>query len=244
MIDRRAPVWILPLSLAAAGCGGSGASTAPAAASPAAAASPEKPPAGSVEASAPKPKGFSCLFDADAAGRLPAGFSFLTAGPISAAGVWKVEEVSGASSGRQVLSCVLKGSPEADRLGLSAETAPADGTVSARLRAGEAGAQGGIALRCQDASNYLVLLLDFDAGTATLARVENGARTVAAKGTFPPAEGWRTLAVACRGGSIKATLDGAELLSAREKGWTAGQTGLAARGTGKVLFDDFIVEVK
>jgi hypothetical protein len=170
---------------------------------------------------------------------LPEGF-------YPASGRWSV--VAGAAAGTDaarggVLRQDEPTQPWAVLLVAGKGRAYADGTASVRFRpvSGEEDASGGIVFRAQDAANHYVVRGNALEGNLRLYVVKGGVRsTLASVEVEPPEAGrWHTLEVSFAGPLLKATLDGTDVVEARDETFSTGWAGLWTKADSVTEFDDW-----
>jgi hypothetical protein len=116
-----------------------------------------------------------------------------------------------------------------------------DGTVSVALKRQEGIA--GLLLRMTGEQDYLLVLLSSD-GTLEATSTQQGASRSLAKGRAEPTREWNVLSVELSGASLKALVNGTQILQATDPAPAAGRAGLATRGPGAASFDEFVIEIK
>jgi hypothetical protein len=124
----------------------------------------------------------------------------------------------------------------------------ADGKVTVRFKPmeGKEDASGGIAFRAQDRKNYYVVRANALERNLRLYVLKDGSRVqLASADVEPPSMGaWHVLEVAFEGDTFKATLDGKASVSAKDKTYARGWTGLWTKADSVTAFDDLRIEPK
>jgi hypothetical protein len=104
-------------------------------------------------------------------------------------------------------------------------------------------ASGGIIFRAQDPLNYYLVRPNALEDNFRLYRMKDGVRTQLATVTVTPPEKhtWHVIEVTFRGPSFRATLDGKDLVEARDGTFASGWCGLWTKADSVTLFDDLKV---
>jgi hypothetical protein len=177
-------------------------------------------------------------FDADAAGKVPAGW---TAGATGyGTSLWTVEADPSAPSRHEVLKqsgtatfpwCVKN------------DTAITDGVVEVKFKplAGKEDQAGGLVWRWKDGDNYYVARANALEHNVSLYYTVNGARQMIQYQDAPVAPGaWHTLRVQFQGKHIAVALDGKTYITAEDEHLTGdGKVGVWTKADSVTLFDDF-----
>jgi len=120
-----------------------------------------------------------------------------------------------------------------------------DGTASVRFQpvSGVVDASAGIIFRAQDARNYYVVRPNALEDNFRIYIVKDGVRTQLATVTVTPPETkkWHTLEVTFTGPSFRATVDGKDVVEARDETFASGWCGLWTKADSVTLFDDLKV---
>ncbi len=190
--------------------------------------------------------GSARTFDAEPAGRPPAGFTFHVARDRTAP-TWLVE--------REQANGFLAHRGDASHAGFSlallvasatagAASAQPDLSLSARVRLSGGQRSGGIVWGVQDADNYYLARLDLDRQDIALYRVTAGNRTrIEGEDDLeldPTA--WHTLRIVQEDESIRVYLGGIRVLRARDRTFNkGGRVGLWCAGDAVAHFDDLRV---
>ena len=120
-----------------------------------------------------------------------------------------------------------------------------DGTASVRFLpvSGVTDASAGIIFRAQDPLNYYVARPNALEDNFRIYIVKDGIRTELGSVTVtpPPKNTWHTFEVTFHGPTFRATLDGKDLVEARDETFTSGWCGLWTKADSVTLFDDLKV---
>jgi hypothetical protein len=179
----------------------------------------------------------SRTFDADPAGRPPAGFTFHVVRH-QAPPHWLVER-------EQANGFLAHRGETAGQAGFALALVEADGqsdlSVSARVRLAGGQRSGGLVWRVQDPENYYLARLDLDRQDIGLYRVTAGNRTrIDGEDDLElDATAWHTLRVVQEEENIRVYLGGIRVLRARDRTFsTGGRAGLWCAGDAVAHFDD------
>ena len=158
------------------------------------------------------------------------------------AGLWTVQEMAGAPSGKRVLMLRPKGS---DFNVIVAPGGPySDLDVSVRFKpiSGREDASGGIVFRFSEGKYYVVRANALE-NNFRLYYYDNGRYQLATATVQPPALGqWHTLRVVAVGDHIQAYLNGRLLLDHHDSRFRSDQVGLWTKSDSVTAFDD--LEIK
>jgi hypothetical protein len=97
-------------------------------------------------------------------------------------------------------------------------------------------------MRMAGDKDFLLLLVDQDAGEARLKAFTDGKVTELARGRVKADRAWGTLSVEASGPKLSAKWDDRPLLEATDPRPVAGRVGLATAGPGPVAFDELVIE--
>jgi hypothetical protein len=181
-------------------------------------------------------------FDHSPAGAPPDGFFFAAARQANA-GLW---EVRGDGTRKHLVHAA---DPTVTMRGISvagiATAAPADLKIGTRLRLLDGDRAGGTMWRYQDSGNFYLMSLVLGTRTASLFRVTGGNRiqldTIA--NVNVDLEAWHTVSVVHERDQIRATLNGIEILRARDGTLTdGGRAGVWSGGNSTSWFDDITLD--
>jgi hypothetical protein len=181
-------------------------------------------------------------FDGHPVGRAPADFSLLAMrqpGP----GVWRVDR----AGAEQYLMHAADPAAEGYALALAPGAPRREVMVTARVKLAGGTRVGGLIWRCQDAQNYLAVLLDLGQGTIGLFRVSEGNRIRLEREDDLELDpnAWHTLRAVQDGSSVTVSLGGIRVINERdgrfERG-APGRVGVIAAGNAEVRFDDLRVD--
>jgi hypothetical protein len=187
-------------------------------------------------------RGTTYTFDADAAGKPPAGFTF-AAFRQDHPGSWTIVRAAAKGSFNHLA--------EPTRTGWSLAVAPGapirDVLVSVRLRLAGGARAGGIVWRYQDAENFDAVLLDLTRREIAAYRVVAGNRITAdvEDDLELDVDAWHTVKIVQDGSEIDVSLGGIHVLHDRERRDSRPREGLAgvvAGGSSDVWFDDLRIE--
>ena len=189
-----------------------------------------------------QPKVFN--FDADAPGKVPAGFtSYATGG--GPAGKWVVTEMNDAPSGKYVVV-----QTDADKTGTrfpvliadSGEYSDLDVSMKAKSISGKVDQGMGLVFRFRDPKSYYIVRANALEDNFRLYRMVNGKRLqFAGANVKVPANQWHTIRVVAKGDHITCWFDGKQLIDARDKTYTTGKIGLWTKADSVIAFDDLTV---
>jgi hypothetical protein len=183
-------------------------------------------------------------FDADAAGKAPAGFtSYATGG--GPAGKWVVTEMNDAPSGKYVVV-----QTDADKTGTrfpvliadSGEYSDLDVSMKAKSISGKVDQGMGLVFRFRDPKSYYIVRANALEDNFRLYRMVNGKRLqFAGANAKVPANQWHTIRVVAKGDHITCWFDGKQLIDAHDKTYTTGKIGLWTKADSVIAFDDLTV---
>ena len=189
-----------------------------------------------------QPKVFN--FDADAPGKVPAGFtSYATGG--GPAGKWVVTEMNDAPSGKYVVV-----QTDADKTGTrfpvliadSGEYSDLDVSMKAKSISGKVDQGMGLVFRFRDLKSYYIVRANALEDNFRLYRMVNGKRLqFAGANVKAPANQWHTIRVVAKGDHITCWFDGKQLIDAHDKTYTTGKIGLWTKADSVIAFDDLTV---
>jgi hypothetical protein len=189
-----------------------------------------------------QPKVFN--FDADAAGKVPAGFtSYATGG--GPAGKWVVTEMNDAPSGKYVVV-----QTDADKTGTrfpvliadSGEYSDLDVSMKAKSISGKVDQGMGLVFRFRDPKSYYIVRANALENNFRLYRMVNGKRLqFAGANVKVPANQWHMIRVVAKGDHITCWFDGKQLIDAHDKTYTTGKIGLWTKADSVIAFDDLTV---
>jgi hypothetical protein len=189
-----------------------------------------------------QPKVFN--FDADAPGKVPAGFtSYATGG--GPAGKWVVTEVNDAPSGKYVV--VQTDADKTDTrfpvlIADSGEYSDLDVSMKAKSLSGKVDQGMGLVFRFRDPKSYYIVRANALEDNFRLYRMVNGKRLqFAGANVKVPANQWHTIRVVAKGDHITCWFDGKQLIDARDKTYTTGKIGLWTKADSVIAFDDLTV---
>jgi hypothetical protein len=181
-------------------------------------------------------------FDGDAAGKAPPGFSFGRTGS-GAAGRWEVKAEPGAPSGGNVLA-QLDADDTDYRFPVAVADAPsfADGVVSVKCKpvSGKVDQACGLVMRFKDADNYYLTRANALEDNVRFYFVKDGKRKQVASWKGKVASGaWHDLKMEAHGDHFVVTFDGAKVLDAHDKTFSAaGKAGVWTKADSVTYFDD------
>ncbi len=156
-------------------------------------------------------------------------------------GLWVVEEMAGAPSGKRVL--VQRALENAFNVIVAPGGPYTDVDVSVRFKpiSGREDASGGIVFRFTEGRYYLVRANALEVNVR-LYYYDRGRHQLASARVQPPALGrWHTLRVVAIGDHIQAYLNGTLLLDRRDSRFHSGQVGLWTKADSVTAFTDFVV---
>jgi glycosyl hydrolase family 59 (putative galactocerebrosidase) len=184
-------------------------------------------------------------FDADAAGKPPAHFTFARTGQ-GTEGTWVVKEDPTAPSKPNVLAQVSTDTTDYRfPLAVLQEGSFQDVAVSVKFKAvaGKVDQAGGIVFRYQDLNNYYVARANALEDNYRLYHVVTGRRRQFAGANFRVTSNqWHTLRVEVIGSQIKCYYDGALKITAADETFKGpGKVGLWTKADSVTHFDDFEV---
>ncbi len=189
-----------------------------------------------------QPKTFN--FDADAAGKEPAGFTSYSTGG-GPAGKWVVTEMNDAPSGKYVVV-----QTDADKTGTrfpvliadSGEYSDLDVSMKAKAISGKVDQGMGLVFRFRDPKSYYIVRANALEGNFRLYRMVNGKRLQFADANVKVAANqWHTIRVVAKGDHITCWFDGKQLIDAHDKTYTTGKIGLWTKSDSVIAFDDLTV---
>jgi hypothetical protein len=191
--------------------------------------------AGAVQAAGAVDELFS--FDDEIAGAPPTAF-FFAAARQAAPGKW---EIRGTTNKHLIHSADPAVTMRGMSLAASTTPAPANIRLSARVRAVDVDRAGGLVWRMRDANNFYFMGLVFADRTIGLFRVTGGNRILldVVPNIDLDAEAWHTLSVTHEGDQIRGTVNGLEVLRARDNNLAeGGRAGVWSAGNSTTWFDD------
>lgn len=157
-------------------------------------------------------------------------------------GLWTVEEMAGAPSGKQVLILRPHGSPFNVIVAPGGPYTDIDVSVQFKPISGREDASGGIVFRFSEGKYYVVRANALE-NNFRLYYYDGGRNQLATATVQPPALGqWHTLRVVVVGGHIQAYLNGKLLLDHHDSRYRSGQIGLWTKSDSVTAFDD--LEIK
>jgi Domain of Unknown Function (DUF1080) len=188
-----------------------------------------------------------------AAGAVPNGFTAATTGRGSSAD-WKLQEASGAPSGKMVVGQLSTKGPNMRFPVLVYDAITASNTdVSVKFKAisGSDDQAAGIVVRYQDANNYYVVRANALEDNVVFYIVKNGSRidlpikgqgrTYGAKAPVTKG-GWNTLGLSAEGNTFKISLNGKQLYEVEDKQIPkSGKIGLWTKADSVMQFDDLVI---
>jgi len=157
-------------------------------------------------------------------------------------GLWAVEEVADAPSGRRVL--ILRPQGSAFNVIVAPGGPYSDVDVSVRFKpiSGREDASGGIVFRFSEGKYYVVRANALE-NNFRLYYYDRGRHQLATATVEPPSLGqWHTLRVIAVADLIQAYLDGKLLLNHRDSRFQSGQVGLWTKSDSVTAFDDLVVK--
>ena len=183
-------------------------------------------------------------FDADAAGKVPKGFTSYSTGG-GAAGKWVVTEMSDAPSGKHVVV-----QTDADKTDSRFPVLVADGvdytdldlSIRAKVISGKVDQGMGLVFRFRDPKSYYVVRANPLENNFRLYRMVDGKRLqFASVNVKMPANQWHTIRVVAKGDHITCWFDGKQLIDAHDKTYSTGKIGLWTKADSVIAFDDLAV---
>jgi Domain of Unknown Function (DUF1080) len=183
-------------------------------------------------------------FDADAAGKAPAGFTSYSTGG-GPAGKWVVTEMNDAPSGKYVV--VQTDADKTDTrfpvlIADSGEYADLDVSMKAKSISGKVDQGMGLVFRFRDPKSYYIVRANALEDNFRLYRMVNGKRLqFAGANVKVPANQWHTIRVVAKGDHITCWFDGKQLIDAHDKTYTTGKIGLWTKADSVIAFDDLTV---
>ena len=157
-------------------------------------------------------------------------------------GLWTVQEMAGAPSGKQVLFLLPHGSPFNVIIAPGGLFTDVDVSVRFKPISGREDASGGIVFRFSEGKYYVVRANALE-NNFRLYYYDNGRYQLATATVQPPALGqWHTLRVVAVGDHIQAYLNGRLLLDHHDSRYRSGQVGLWTKSDSVTAFDD--LEIK
>jgi hypothetical protein len=179
-------------------------------------------------------------FDTDAVGRPPGFFDAIVLGEPGAAR-WIVLSDRNPPSAPNCLAQVDAHRPaDSIAVALRRNARFRDGSLFTWVKRGASRA--GLVWRMADEKNFLVLLLDTQAGEAVLTSYRGGRPTVLGRGNAALEHEWEKLSVTSAGPSLSVSTGDRKLFDAADPHPVAGGTGLAAAGPGEASFDEFVID--
>lgn len=157
-------------------------------------------------------------------------------------GLWAVEEMAGAPSGKRVL--ILRPQGSAFNVIVAPGGPYGDVDVSVRFKpiSGREDASGGIVFRFSEGKYYVVRANALE-NNFRLYYYDRGRHQLATATVEPPALGqWHTLRVIAIADLIQAYLDGKLLLNHHDSRFSSGQVGLWTKSDSVTAFDDLVVK--
>ena len=189
-----------------------------------------------------QPRAFT--FDADAAGKVPAGFTSYSTGE-GPAGKWVVTEMNDAPSGKYVVVQTDADKTDSRFPVLIADRGDfADLDVSMRAKAisGKVDQGMGLVFRFRDPKSYYVVRANPLENNFRLYRMVDGKRLQFASANVKiPANQWHTIRVVAKGDHITCWLNGKQLIDAHDKTYSTGKIGLWTKADSVIAFDDLSV---
>ena len=189
-----------------------------------------------------QPKMFN--FDADAAGKGPAGFTSYSTGG-GPAGKWVVTEMNDAPSGKYVV--VQTDADKTDTrfpvlIADSGEYADLDVSMKAKSISGKVDQGMGLVFRFRDPKSYYIVRANALENNFRLYRMVNGKRLqFAGANVKVAAKQWYTIRVVAKGDHITCWFDGKQLIDAHDKTYATGKIGLWTKADSVIAFDDLTV---
>jgi len=157
-------------------------------------------------------------------------------------GLWAVEEVADAPSGRRVLILRPKGSAFNVIVAPGGPYSDVDVSVRFKPISGREDASGGIVFRFSEGKYYVVRANALE-NNFRLYYYDRGRHQLATATVEPPSLGqWHTLRVIAVADLIQAYLDGKLLLNHRDSRFQSGQVGLWTKSDSVTAFDDLVVK--
>jgi hypothetical protein len=156
-------------------------------------------------------------------------------------GLWVVEEMAGAPSGKRVL--VQRALENAFNVIVAPGGPYTDVDVSVRFKpiSGREDASGGIVFRFSEGRYYVVRANALE-DNVRLYSYDRGRHQLASARVQPPALGqWHTLRVVAIGDHIQAYLNGILLLDRRDSRFHSGQVGLWTKADSVTAFTNFVI---
>jgi hypothetical protein len=189
-----------------------------------------------------------------ASGAVPQGFSQATTGK-GAQADWKLQEVTGAPSGKMVVQQFSTGGDMRFPLLAfdSVQASNVDLSVKFKAISGTTDQAAGIVWRMIDANNYYIVRANALEDNVVTYIVKDGkridlpvkgkGRTYGAKAPVTKAT-WNTLGVSVRGSTFKITLNGVELYEVEDKTFEkSGKVALWTKADSVMQFDDLTIDV-
>ena len=185
-------------------------------------------------------------FDADAAGKLPSGFSFAHTAAVGKPGKWTIEQQKDAPSGGQALGQVDNDDTNARYpLAVANEPVLKDARVSVKCKAvsGEVDQACGLVFRYKDENNYYVTRSNVLEDNVRLYYVKDGKRKQFATWDGKvPGKAWNELAAEAKGDTLRVFFNGKKVIEAKDTTFTdAGKVGLWTKADSVTYFDDLKV---
>ena len=188
-----------------------------------------------------EPKRLQLLFEAapgEPDGALPSGF-------VVDEGHWCLAPHAAAASGRRVLRQDMTVIPWAAVIAAGEGRSYTNGHAQVRFKSlsGVTDASGGIVWRAQDGKNYYVARANALEDNFRIYSMRDGVRTELAsvQVTLPAFGEWHVIDVWFEGPSFRATLNGGNLVEARDETFASGYCGLWTKADSVTLFDDLEV---
>jgi hypothetical protein len=178
--------------------------------------------------------GQSWTFDADAAGRPPAGANVFS-------GTWAVRAEPGTPSAPNALC--QTGQAPFPGLALT-ETPYRDFSLSARFKpiSGKTDQAGGLIFRIRDPRNYYIFRANALENNANVYTYKNGVRRTLKEGSATVRSGvWSELRVEVKGRTLRGFFNGALVVEANDGEFETGSVGLWTKADSVTCFDDVSV---
>jgi len=193
-----------------------------------------------------KAEGQAWIFDADAAGKAPAGWTFGYTKPEEGNAEWVVAKDAGAASGPNVLSLKAHSGDRVFNVAMAVNTSYKDVSVRSRVRgdSGKVDQGGGVIWRCKDANNYYICRINPLEGNFRVYKVADGKRTQIESAKLDTESGkWYVVHAPMVGDSITCYVDGKRYLEARDDTFKdEGMVGLWTKADASSSFDNIAVQ--
>ena len=183
-------------------------------------------------------------FDADAAGKAPAGFTSYSTGG-GPAGKWVVTEMNDAPTGKYVV--VQTDADKTDTrfpvlIADTGEYSDLDVSMKAKSISGKVDQGMGLVFRFRDPKSYYIVRANALEDNFRLYRMVNGKRLrFAGANVKVAAKHWHTIRVVAKGDHITCWFDGKQLIDAHDKTYATGKIGLWTKADSVIAFDDLTV---